>query len=206
MAPTPEPLHWWQSSKMHIPGMSLVAILLGAVIWYEVYEITKYGIVAFACPVKVNVGIWVGLSQLLCLANLLGRSVLFDIRTIHLRTRDAVPAAPSARPAVPPPYAKGSVVVLRCPKDTFLRWVFQTFTAMISFILYAYGTVLLASTTLIRASDAIRAMVVLTASAGFGRLVGYWLTRLRRRGRQVIVIDVPPDCLSDFASAIIQQL
>lgn len=206
MAQTPKPLHWWQNSKMHISGMSLVAIFLGAVIWYEVYEITKYGIVAFACPVKVNVGIWVGLSQLLCLANLSGRSVLFDIRTIRLRTRDTVPAAPPTRPAVPPPYAKGSVVVLRCPRDTFQRWVFQTFTAITSFTLYAYGTVLLASTTLVPASDAIRAMVVLTASAGFGRLVGYWLTRPRRRGRQIFVIDVPPDCLLDFASAIVQQL
>ena len=184
------PLRWWQSSKMHTYALSFVAIILGAGIWYEVYEITRYGIVTFACPVKVNIGIWVGLSQLLCLANLLCRSVLFDIRTIHPRARNAVP---------------GSLIVLRCPRDTSLRWVFQTFTAICSFILYAYGTVLLASMTLIPASDGIRAMVVLTASAGFGRLVGYWLTRPRRRGRQIVVIDVPPDCLSDFASLIIAQ-
>ena len=202
MPRNPKPLHWWQKSKMQIYGLSLIAFFSGGLIWYEVYEVTKYGIVTFACPIKVNIGIWVGLSQLLCLMNLSGRSLLFDIRTIPLRARDA---APPARPARPLPYAKGSLIVLRCPRDTFLRWAFQTFTAIASFALYAYGTVLLASMTLIPASDAVRAMVVLTASAGFGRLVGYWLTRPHRKGRQIVVIDVPPDCLSDFASSIIEQ-
>ena len=195
-------LPWWQSSKIHGHILSLIAVFLGAMIWYEVYELTKYGIITFACPIKVNIGIWVGLNQLLCLANLLGRSVLFDIRTIHLRPRNAVSAA---HPAGSIPYAEGPLVVLRCPRDTSLRWVFQTFTATASFVLYAYGTVLLASTTLIPASDAIRAMVVMTASAGFARLVGYWLTRPRRRGRQIVVVDVPPDCLSGFASSILTQ-
>lgn len=197
-----ETRRWWQSSKMKICALGLIAAVLGAGIWYEVYEVAKYGIVTFACPIKVNIGIWVGLSQLLTLANLSCRSVLFDIRTIHIRARGAVLRGQSAGPF---PYIKGSSIVLRCPRDTSLRWIFQTFTAIASFILYAYGTVLLASTTLIPASDAIRAMVVLTASAGFGRLVGYWLTKPRRRGRQIVAIDVPPDCLSDFASSIMEQ-
>lgn len=200
---TQELLPWWQSRRMPICILSLAAVVLGAVIWYEVYEVTKYGIITFACPIKVNIGIWVGLSQLLCLANLLGRSILFDIRTIHLRARGAVSPAHLAGSF---PHAKGSIVVLRCPRDTFLRWVFQTFTAVASFVLYAYGTVLLASTTLVPASDAIRAMVVMTSSAGFGRLVGYWLTRPKRRSRRIVVVDVPPDCLSDFASSIAEQL
>ena len=202
MSRTPKPLSWWQGSTIHIYVPSLVAITLGAVIWYEVYEVTKYGIMTFACPVKVNIGIWVGLSQLLCLANLSGRSVLFDTRTVRFRARDAVSAAHSAGSF---PYVKGSLIVIRCPRDTFWRWVLQTFTAIASFILYAYGTVLLASTTLVPASDAIRAMVVVTASAGFGRMVLYWLTRPERRGRHVIVVDVPPDCVADFASSILEQ-
>lgn len=202
MPRTQRPLHWWQSGKMHIYALSFIAAILGAGIWYEVYEVTKYGVVTFACPVKVNVGIWVGLSQLLCFANLTARSALFDIRTIRLQDRDAVPGAHPARPF---PYAKGSLIVLRCPRDTSLRRVFDTFTAIASCTLYAYGTVLLASMTLIPASDAIRAMVVLTCSAGFGRLARYWLTRPRRRGRHIVVIDVPPDCLSDFTSSIIEQ-
>ena len=202
MTQTPKPLPWWQSSQMQIHVLSLVAITLGAVIWYEVYEVTKYGIMTFACPVKVNIGIWVGLSQLLCLANLSGRSVLFDTRTVHFRARDAVSAA---HPAGSFPHVKGSLIVIRCPRDTFPRWVFQTFTAIASFILYAYGTVLLASTTMVPASDAIRAMVVVTASAGFGRMVLYWLTRPERRGRHVIVVDVPPDCVADFASSILER-
>ena len=199
---TPKPRPWWQSTKTQIYVLSLVAITLGAAIWYEVYGVAKYGIMTFACPVKVNIGIWVGLSQLLCVANLSGRSVLFDTRTVHLRARDAVSAA---HPAGSFPYVKGSVIVIRSPRDTFPRWVFQTFTAIASFVLYAYGTVLLASTTLVPASDAIRTMVVVTASAGFGRLVLYWLTRPERRGRHIIVVDVPPDCVADFASSILQQ-
>ena len=100
---------------MHIYVLSLVAITLAAVIWYEVYKVTKFGIVTFACPVKVNIGIWVGLSQLLCLANLSGRSVLSDTRTVRFRARDAVSVA---RPAESFPYVKGSLVVIRCPRDT----------------------------------------------------------------------------------------
>ena len=199
MSQTPKPLPWWYCSQTHIYVLSLVAIALAAVIWYEVYEVTKYGIMTFACPVKVNIGIWVGLSQLLCLANLSGRSVLFDTRTVRFRAgRDTVPPGSF-------PYVKASLIVIRCPKDTLPRWVFQTFTAIASFILYAYGTVLLASTTLVPASDAIRAMVVVTASAGFGRLVLYWLTRPERRGRHVVVVDVPADCMSDFASSILEH-
>lgn len=100
---------------------------------------------------------------------------------------------------------KGFSIVLRCPKDTSLRWAFQIFTAIINFTLYVYGTVVLASMTLTPAADAIRAMVVLPASARFGRLVGYWLIRPSRKGRQIVVIDIPPDCLSDFASSILEQ-
>ena len=201
---TPKPLLWWQSSQMHIYVLSLVAITLGAVIWYEVYEVTKYGIMTFACPVKVNIGIWVGLSQLLCLANLSGRSVLFDTRTVHFRAGDAV-SPPPPHPTGSFPYVKGSVIVIRCPRDTLPRWIFQTFTAIASFILYAYGTVLLASTTLVPASDAIRALVVLTAGAGFGRMVLYWLSGPGRRGRHVVVVDVPADCVADFASSILER-
>ena len=201
---SPVPRPWWRSSTAHLYLLSLVALTLGAVIWYEVYEVSKYGIMTFACPVKVNVGMWVGLSQLLCLANLSGRSLLFDTRTVRFRApRDAV--SPPHHPAAGSfPYVKGSVIVIRCPRDDFPRWLLQTFTAIASFILYAYGTVLLASTTLVPASDAIRAMVVVTASAGFGRMVLYWLTRPERGGRHVLVVDVPPDCVSDLASSILE--
>ena len=199
MSRTRKSLPWWRRSGMHIHVLSLVAITLGAMIWYEVYEVTRYGIITFACPVKVNIGIWVGLSQMLCLANLSARSVLFDTRTVHFRAGEA-----ALHPAGSFPYVKGSLLVIRCPRDTCMRWVFQTFTAIASIVLYAYGTVLLASTTLVPASDAIRAMVVVTAGAGFGRMVLYWWSRPERRGRHVIVVDVPSDYVADFASSILE--
>ena len=208
-------LQWWQGGGgVLITFLSLVAFFLASLIWYEVYEVTKYGIVTFACPVKVNIGIWVGLSHLLCLANLATRSLLFDIRSVRLgaRRNAVLPIAHSAAffPHAPTAAnAHGSspnmLIVLRCPKDTPARWVLQTFSAVASFTLYAYGTVLLASTTLVPASDAIRAMVVMTASAGFGRLVAYWLNGPRRRGRRVLVVDVPAECLAGFESSIIEQ-
>ena len=193
---------WWQSSKMQIYALTFIAVVAGAGVWSEVYQITRYGIVVFACPVKVNIGIWVGLSQLLALLNVLCRSFLFDIRTIHNRGETTRPRRP-ARPARPPSTdANRSSIVLRSPRNTFLQWLLHTLTAITSVTLYAYGTTLLASMTLIPASDAVRAMVVMTASAGFGRLAGSWFTSPRRRASQIIVVDVPADCLQDFTSLV----
>ncbi len=86
---------------------------------------------------------------------------------------------------------RSSTVVLRSHRDTFLRWLLKTFTALASCILYTYGTVLLASMTLIPASDAIRAMVMSTISAGLGRLAVCWFTSPRRKRSQIIAVDVP---------------
>ena len=129
----------------------------------------KYDIITFVCLVKVNINIWVRLSQLLCLVNLFSRSVLFNTRTVRFRaSRDTAPY-----PAGLFLYVKGSLIVIRCPKDTLPQWLLQTFTAITSFILYVYSIVLLASITLVPALDVICAIVVVTASAGFDRLVLY---------------------------------
>lgn len=200
LAQSRRPCRWWQSSKIQVYVLILIAFFIGALVWYEVYQITRYGVVVFACPVKANIGIWVGLSQLLALINVGCRSLLFDIHTIQVRARDT---GPRRQPNTPPINAKYSSIVLRCPRNTLLQWLLQTFTAIASFILYAYGTTLLASMTLIPASDAIRAMVISTAGAGFGRLTGSWFTSPRRRAGQIIVIDVPADCLEDFTSSIL---
>lgn len=52
-----KPRPWWQRSQMQIQALSILMIGLGAGIWYEVYEITRYGIVVFACPIRVKVRI-----------------------------------------------------------------------------------------------------------------------------------------------------
>ena len=195
------PRPWWKSGQTQSLVFSVVAALVGAGVWYEVYETTRYGIIVFACPVKSNIGIWIGLSQLLTLSNVLWRSFIFEIHTIKINavgTRSARDSnTPSGRPS------RSATLVLRSPRDTFLQWFLQTFTAVASFSLYAYGTVLLASVTLIPASDAIRAMVMLTISAGFGRLAGSWFTSPRRTGSRTIVVDVPADCKEEFTSKIL---
>lgn len=43
---------WWQRNNTQIYATSLIALVLGAGVWYEAYEITRYGIIVFACPVK----------------------------------------------------------------------------------------------------------------------------------------------------------
>ena len=204
MAEARKPRPWWQKSNTQIYATSLIALVLGAGVWYEVYEIARYGIIVFACPIKVNIVVWVALSQLLALLNVLCRSVLFDFHTIQIRKKEPRPrvARPNGNAASLQVKTQCSTIILRCPRDTSLRWFLHTFTAIVSFSLYAYGTILLASMTLIPASDAIRAMVVSASGAGFARLAGHWHTSPRRRGNRAFVVDVPADRIQDFTAAI----
>ena len=199
---TPRP--WWQKNNTHIYVTSLIALLLGAGVWYEVYEITRYGIVVFACPIKVNIVLWVALSQLLALLNVLCRSLLFEYHTIQIRKREPRPrmARPNGNAASRAVKTQSSTIILRCPRDTSLRWALNTFTAVVSFSMYGYGTIVLASMVLIPASDAIRAMVVSASGAGFARLAGHWLTSPRRRGNRAFIVDVPAHRIKDFIAAI----
>ena len=204
MAEARNPRPWWQKNNTQIYATSLIALVLGAGIWYEVYEITRYGIIVFACPIKVNIVIWVALSQLLALLNVLCRSVLFEFHTIQITKNEPRPRAarPNGNAASRQVETQCSTIVLRCPRDTSLRWALHTFTAIVSFSMYAYGTILLASMILIPASDAIRAMVVSASGAGFARLAGHWHTSPRRRGNHAFVIDVPAHRRKDFTAAI----
>ena len=230
----------WRISKYAI---CILLVALSASIWYEVYQITRYGIITFACPVKVNVGIWVGLSQLLVLLNVGCRHYAFDIRLIRFRHREVelqtrnqattplpsncarksatVPSANSNRessvapvpvkanepPVAPIPVETSAplTITLRSPRNPLLRWVLQTFTAIASLTLYTYGTVILASMTLIPASDAIRAMTVLAISAGVARLIGYWAVSRPKRGNRFMMIDVPPDCMARFHALVSEK-
>lgn len=202
MAQSQGPRSWWQTSEIRFYLSSLIAITVGVGVWYEVYEITRYGVSTLACPVKVNIGIWVGLSQLLALLNVACRYFLFNIRTIRIKAGDRRPRRRSDAPSVS---TNRFVIVLRSPRNTFAGFLLQTFTAIASFTLYAYGTVVLAGTTLIPSSDVIRAMAMATISAGFGRLARYWVTSTRSIGSQKIVIDVPVDCLGEFASSLLEH-
>lgn len=223
------PISWWLRRNTYYYAICLILFAFSASIWYEIHQTAKYGIITFACPVKVNVGIWAGLSQLLVLLNVGCRHCAFDIRTIHFRSRELQrrhqattpfpstsggqqPAAlssngtwgPSAT-AIPTMTSESFTLILRSLSNKTLCWLLQTFTAVASFTLYTYGAVVLASTTLIPASDAIRAMTVLAIGAGFARLVGYWAMSPSRMGNRVVVVDLPPDCMEDFHKLVLEQ-
>lgn len=193
---------WWQSSQMQIYALSILVIASGAGIWYEVYEVTRYGIVVFACPIKLNIGIWVGLSQLLVLLNVLCRSILFDIHTIHITTGEDT--RPRGTLSAPPVNIARSSIMLRSLRNTRSRWLLQSGTEVFGFVLYAYGTTLLASMTLIPAHNAIEAMMISTISVGFGRFALHSFTSLCKRGGQLVVIDIPADCARDFTASILE--
>ena len=122
MAEARKPHRWWQKNNAQIYATSLIALIWGAGVWNEVYEITRYGIIVFACPIKVNVAIWVAFSQLLALLNVLCRSVLFEFHTIQIRKKE--PRQRAARPngnmASRQVETQCSTIVLRCPRDTSL--------------------------------------------------------------------------------------
>lgn len=193
---------WWQNTQMQIYALIILVMAGGAGIWYEMYQISRYGIVVFACSVRLNIGIWVGLSQFLVLLNVLCRSVLFDVHTIHLTTGAT---QPRDNPPAPPVNIARSSIMLRSPRNTRCRWLLQSGTEVFSFVLYAYGTTLLASMTLIPAHNAIEAMMISTISVGFGRFALHWFALLCKRGNQAVVVDIPADCVQDFAASILEH-
>lgn len=204
---------WWWHRNLNIGVLYILLLALSAGIWYEIYETTRYGVIVNACPIKVNVGLWVGLSQLLTLLNVVCRKFAFDIRTVEFKSQNtpiSQAMTPRGRPAPSATAAqkrgeRSVAVILRSPRNTFLRWALQTFTAIASFTLYTFGTVVLASITLIPASDAIRTLAVLTIGAGVGRLVGYWKASPLRTGSRIIIVDVPADYMKEFFEIFSRQ-
>lgn len=187
---------------MAIYALSITTVSIGVGIWHEVYKITKYSIVVFACPTKFNIGIWIGLSQFLVLVNVLCRSFLFDVHTIHVRTGDT--RSRNNSPA-PPGNIDRSSIILRSPRNTFSRWLLQFVTEIVGLGLYAYGTTVLASMTLFPASNAIQAMMLSTVSAGLGRLARHCFILLCKRQNRIVVIDIPADCVRDFTASILEH-
>ena len=225
------PRPWWSRWKIWSCIRCLILVAMNAATWYAVFQITKYGIIVFACPIKVNVGIWVGLTQLLVLLNVACRRYAFDIRTVFFKHRERrLPTtnqvqnfSPSMSRRPPPATLSQNntktkskiptpikppepfTIFLRSPHTTTASWLLQTFTAITSFILFAYGTVVMASMTLIPSSDAIRVMTVFSTSAGFARLCASWTVSPSRTASRLVVIDVPPTCMEDFHRMLLER-
>ena len=216
------------SARFQYIAAVLMLLALTAGVWYQLYETARYGRVVFACDIRVNVWIWAGLTQLLSLLNVAWRSKLSDIRRVrvgpgkkdstprsriqrtidmihrYLSPRETTSQHPLLLSALKESQSEAITIVLRSPRSTTTKWTLQTLTAVFSYVLYTYGTVILASTTMIPASDATRAMATIGSGAGFGRLVGYWMISPERRGKGVLILDVPSVNLDGLVDAILK--
>jgi len=194
-------------------GATLVGLV--AAVWNKTVDVTIYGIVVFACPVKANVPIYVLLSQLLAILSVVLRNYSFASRRIHIpesscQSRRVTSGVVNlilaintrlfqlrmgARPRESccrlSSKCDCTIIILIAERLTSTRTVLQAVSAIFSYGLLTYGTVILASINMYSTSDAVRVMVVMTISAGFGRLVGSWIVRCSRTGRRFIIVDVP---------------
>jgi hypothetical protein len=202
-------------------GATLVGLV--AAVWYKTIDITIYGIVVFACPIKSNVPLYVSLSQLLSLLSVLLRNYSYASRQIHIpqsscQNRRATLGAANlilalntrlfqlrmgARPRESCCRRNCKcdciVMILLAERLTMTRIILQAASAILSYGLLTYGTVIFASINMYSTSDAVRAMVIMTISAIFGRLVGSWIMQSSRTGRRVIIVDVPIAQLDQLA-------
>ena len=181
---------------------SVLVAMLGAITWYMLVLVTKFGVIVYACSSHFNILLWAGLSQLLTIVNLLLRRYTFETLVIPLNdnSRSALVGLLQKEWKKESPYItkdpiRGRLladrIVLRCPSTTSLRWIIQTSVAVFEFMLYAFGTATLAGITLVSPIDAIWVMAVLTISAGFGRIVASWIMSSARPRKRSVVVDVP---------------
>ncbi|KAF2722973.1 hypothetical protein K431DRAFT_283481 [Polychaeton citri CBS 116435] len=182
-----------------------------AAIWYTVEMLYTNGVVIISCPYKVHVLLWVGLTQLLAIFNILLKRWIYNVEHIRdialdttnfstevARPKDTGQSAlpPWQQPTnnlhqLPSSTATEISVVLRCKRGGCAASLVKGFTSLVSFALYAFSTALLGSMTLIPASDAIRSMALMCASVGLGRIIAGLAMSDDTMIGSVIVADVP---------------
>lgn len=189
----------WRNTQTQNVFVGIFMLGTSAMTWYELFQVTKYGIVTFACPVKVNVMLWAILGQILTLLNVFLRQHLFAYRKIHLKKSNDRFRQNLAESSIT--IEKDVVIIFRSPHSSWTSQILQFFTAVINYSLYAFGTVVLASMTMFPASDAVRVMVVVCANAGFGRVVGYWAGSRFKSGKETILIDVLAGHLEELSDS-----
>jgi hypothetical protein len=67
-----------------------------------------------------------------------------------------------------------------------------------SYTLYTFATVVLASMAFISPVEAVYTVVIFSAAGGLGRLVGYWAGSSLRMCKDIIVFDVPQIHVNDL--------
>ena len=210
---------WWPQPDFLAFSFGVLLLASSGALWFEVYKTSQQGIVTFACRIKTNVYVWVGLSQLFALLSLASRRLLFLTSRIYLGPGNDTTGPTLVRSAKPPggwaplsrifPRSTDHAcfcVVLRSPRSGPLSLSLRTLFAVISYALYTFGTVILASMTLIPATDAVQATLVLTLTAGFGRMVGFWAESPSRCGSQTIIIDIAAEFREDFKTLVLEKV
>ena len=195
----------WRNTRLQDALIGTAMIGISTLIWYELFQVTRYDIVTFACPVKVNVFLWALLGQVLTLLSIFLRHHSYDYRKIHIKRLNGRARRTLTEPMIDSPEVEDEIgnvtIVLRCLRSTWQRRALQFFIAVASFSFYTFGTVVLASMTLFEAADALRIVVVVSVNAGVGRVVGYWAISSLRKGKKAILVDVPAihiDILSEM--------
>ncbi|KAG8527109.1 uncharacterized protein KY384_008538 [Bacidia gigantensis] len=192
----------WGNTRTQDAVIGLIMIGASTQIWYQLFQVTRYGIVTFACPVKVNVFLWAALGQFLTLLNVRLRHLSFNYRRIHFSANSRAQqtaSRPTGNLANVESQIADTTIVLRCQRSGRGRRTLQFCTAVTSFSIYTYGTTVLASMTLFEAADALRVVVVVAVNAGFGRMVGYWAISSIRKGKKTILVDVPAAHIDDIS-------
>lgn len=201
---------WFKNQTFHMIGAFMALIACAGGVWCSVWRLTRYGCVVWACPVKVHISLWVALSQVLVVLNIALRPWLFRIEKITLRIPKNARAAISTtsrpvlshsgqgpmltsgrRKLLPDGPVRDLTVVLRCRHHGWKRWITQTTSSVISYALYTFATVVLASMILIFPINAVYTMVIFNITGGVGRLIGYWARSSLRLEKAVVVLDVP---------------
>lgn len=134
----------------------------------------------------------IALAQLLPLCNVLLKSVNMRAEKISL-CRTTTSTVPQTWP---------QTVVLRHPSKDMLPQAIRAITSVLSLALYAYATAVLGGMTMIPASDAVRAMVMIAANAGVGRIIGSYTIMQDHNWKTAVVIDVAPWQIKDLKSYV----
>jgi hypothetical protein len=177
-----------------------VALLVACsvAVWYSIYQITLYGVIIFSCPLRIHIPLWAGLSQLISILSIWLRKYTIRTTVVALYPSHRLTTMITSHSKDFRQLLGGNdtglfphKLILRSSYNTPASQIIRLVVAILSFSLYAFGTVVLGSMTMFAASDAVRVMVLIAASAGVGRLIGTWISAPSGTWKKCMAVDVP---------------
>lgn len=213
---------WYRNPTMHMTAAITLLLIAAGGIWYSVWVLARYGIVVWSCSNKFHTALWVALSQVLIIINIALRSLVFHTERIKLRVPNHTSSNYVSRKAQSSTHKPADdqismlqrrkspagettseiTIVLRCRRGGWKRWCIQTISSIVSYGLYTFSTVILASMALIWPPDAVYIMVAFSAAGGVGRLVGYWASSSLRLGKGIATFEVPSVHMRDVKETL----